>query len=128
MEAQTIQAVQVQALAQAGVGALAGTARDGFGVRAPTIQVVQGQSPGQDGVGVGVWAPTIQVVQVQARGRDGVLTTDKTQDPAAPALVGVGVLKTQTTRDLAAPVLAGAGVGEVTQKVITQPTMHLESS
>ena len=111
MEAQTIQAVQVQALAQAGVGALAGTARDGFVVRAPTIQVVQGQAPGQDGVGVGVWAPTIQVVQVQARGRDGV---------------GAGVLKTQTTRDLTAPVLAGAG--EVTQKVITQPTMHLERS
>ncbi|KAL0668084.1 hypothetical protein Bca4012_030788 [Brassica carinata] len=62
--AQIIQAVQVQAGARDGVGALAGTARDGVGalagtaqdgvgVRAPTIQVVQVQSPVRDGVGVG---------------------------------------------------------------------------
>uniref|UniRef100_A0A0D2ZYE7 Uncharacterized protein n=1 Tax=Brassica oleracea var. oleracea TaxID=109376 RepID=A0A0D2ZYE7_BRAOL len=79
--AQIIQAVQVQAGARDGVGALAGTARDGVGalagtaqdgvgVRAPTIQVVQVQSPVRDGVGVGVRASTNQVVQVQVQ--DGV--------------------------------------------------------
>ena len=113
----------------------------GVGVDTPTIQVVQVQTRGPDGVGVGVKAPTIQVVQLQPQGQDGVSALVET----AQAGVGVGAgfptihtaqglaarvgawgLTTITARDLAARVRAGDM--EVIQKTIMPPTMDLERS